>query len=96
MVYYLNPSNGNYNLAVNMKNAKENYLVWAIPVAAFFVVFALIMVAKPAMFCDKDEKGNVICVNKLKAFVAALLLGGGAGLAVVQFGLPEAAAAPAS
>jgi hypothetical protein len=94
MVYYLNPNNGNYNLAVNMQNAKENYLVWAIPAAAFFVVLALIMVAKPAMFCDKDEKGNVVCVNKLKAFVAALV-GAGAGLAFVQFGLPESAA-PAS
>lgn len=95
MVYYLNPVNGNYNLAVNMKNAQANYLVWAIPAAAFFVILALIMVAKPAMFCDKDEKGNVVCVNKIKAVVAALL-GACAGLAFVHFGLPEPAAAPAS
>ena len=92
MVYYLNPNGGkNFNLAVNMKNAKENYLVWAIPLAAFFVVLALIMVAKPAMFCDKDEKGNVGCVNKIKAVLASLLAAV-AGLAVVHFGLPEPSA----
>ena len=90
MVYYLNPSNGNYNLAINMKNAQENYLVWAIPAAAFFVIFGLIMVVKPSMFCDKDEKGNVIGVNKVKAFIAALFAAG-AGLAFVHFGIPEPA-----
>lgn len=92
MVYYLNPSNGskNFNLAVNMKNAKENYLVWAIPVACFVVIAAAIAFLKPAMFMDKDEKGNVIGVNKIKAFVAALVAAG-AGLAFVHFGLPEAA-----
>ena len=97
MVYYLKPANKDYGLAINMANAKANYLVWAIPLALFVVVVAAILYLKPAMFVDKDEKGNVTGVNKLKTLVAGLVAVA-AGLAVVHFGLPEAAeaAAPSS
>ena len=94
MVYYLKPTNKDYGLAINMANAKANYLVWAIPLALFVVVVAAIMYLKPSMFVDKDEKGNVTGVNKLKTLVAGLVAVG-AGLAAVHFGLPEAAVAEA-
>lgn len=90
MVYYLTPNT--HRLNVSMESVKSDYRVAGIPAAFFFVIIAAIYFMKPKMFCDVDATGKVVCVNKLKTFVAGLLAAA-AGLAVVKYGIPDAPSA---